>query len=560
MSTASRETAPRRYASREEQAHAEIGVTDIRRSVALLLVAGFVLLLVAGMASLFWQARLRRNMAASFAGLGADLKKSRTAATSKSGPQLLNRLLAPNTLLRERIANYEDVLNREFPAAVALREPVQRLISHLGAGDEQVYPGRDGWLFYGADIKALTGEGLGADRPSTTAVASQAAILQFRDFLASHDVRLVLVPTLSKAGVHAEKLIPQSSYGSSFTPLYRVRGFERWQAELVAAGVEIYDPATVMKELRNAGQGIFLRSDTHWRPESMDAVAARLANLIGQSGQLVTAGEAPRELPPETIAAVGDTAAMLALPSEHAWCQPENVTVRPVADATADEAEVVLLGDSFANIFSLAEMGWGKDAGLAERLAKHLAAPVRPFVRNDSGARASRERFAQALQRGELNLEQLRIVVWQFAERELAQGDWAEIDWEEVSRNVREVARPAALTDAIWLQGRIAAVSDGPRADAPYADFVIKWHLIDLQPEDGEKIDFEELVVMSFGMRQRKIDPVAALRAGARVRILLQEWDSVRAKYEKLNAGSLDDPLLELDLPLMWAEEVEVLQ
>jgi len=562
MSKPSRETAPRRYASREEQAHAEIGVTDVRRSVALLLVAGFVLLLAAGMASLFWSAGLRHDMAASFAGLGRDLKSSRAvAAQDDSSSQLLERLLAPNTLLRERIGNYEDVLNRQFPAAVALREPVQTLISRLGAGDEQVWPGCDGWLFYAADIRALTGTGLGAARPSPTAVASQAAIRQLHDFLAAHDVRLILLPIPSKAAVHPEKLMPSSAQAAAAdAPLLRVRGFEHWQAELAAAGVEVCDPASIMQELRSAGQTVFLRSDTHWCPETMDLVAAQLADLIGPSAASAVSADPPRELPSLEVSAVGDTAAMLALPPDHAWCAAETVTIQPVAAATSSRATVALLGDSFANIFSLAEMGWGQDAGLAERLARHLARPVRPFVRNDGGARASREQFAQALRRGELDLTHLKVVVWQFAERELAQGDWVTIDWEEVSRSQRTVARALVAAQAVRLRGRIAAVSDGPRTDAPYADFIIKWHLSNLQPEEGQTIDFDELVVMTFGMRQRRIEPVAALRAGATVRILLQDWDTVKAKYEKLNAGSLDDPLLELDLPLMWADEVEVLQ
>ena len=37
----------------------------------------------------------------------------------------------------------------------------------LGAGNERVYPGRDGWLFYRPDVEYVTGRGFldpGADR------------------------------------------------------------------------------------------------------------------------------------------------------------------------------------------------------------------------------------------------------------------------------------------------------------------------------------------------------------------------------------------------------------
>jgi alginate O-acetyltransferase complex protein AlgJ len=83
-------------------------------------------------------------------------------------------------------------------------------------------------------------------------------------------------------------------------------------------------------------------------------------------------------------------------------------------------ADVLLLGDSFSNIYSLESMGWGVSAGFTEQLALALRRPVDRLVQNDQGAFATRA----MLQRSPERLDGKRVVVYQFAARELAFGDW----------------------------------------------------------------------------------------------------------------------------------------
>ena len=54
------------------------------------------------------------------------------------------------------------------------------------------------------------------------------------------------------------------------------------------------------------------------------------------------------------------------------------------------DADVLLLGDSFSNIYSLESMGWGTSAGFAEQLSYSLRRPVDRLVQNDQGAFATR--------------------------------------------------------------------------------------------------------------------------------------------------------------------------
>ena len=67
---------------------------------------------------------------------------------------------------------------------------------------------------------------------------------------------------------------------------------------------------------------------------------------------------------------MGDLVDMLKLPSGQTAFPAQSVTVHPVTDPATgspwqsrEGADVLLLGDSFSNIYGAAEMGWGEAAG-----------------------------------------------------------------------------------------------------------------------------------------------------------------------------------------------------
>ena len=121
---------------------------------------------------------------------------------------------------------------------------------------------------------------------------------------------------------------------------------------------------------------------------------------------------------------------MLDLPTGQTLYPPERVALRYVVDEagnpwrSSQDADVLLLGDSFTNIYSLATMGWGEGAGLAEQLSYVLQRPVDRIVQNDQGAHATRGLLHRELAAGTDRLAGKRVVIWQFAAREFAAGDW----------------------------------------------------------------------------------------------------------------------------------------
>jgi alginate O-acetyltransferase complex protein AlgJ len=74
-------------------------------------------------------------------------------------------------------------------------------------------------------------------------------------------------------------------------------------------------------------------------------------------------------------------------------------------------------------------MGWGGAAGLGPHLSLELARPLDVIAQNDSGAFATRQALARELAAGSDRLAGKRVVIWQFAARELSVGDWKLMDY-----------------------------------------------------------------------------------------------------------------------------------
>jgi alginate O-acetyltransferase complex protein AlgJ len=95
-------------------------------------------------------------------------------------------------------------------------------------------------------------------------------------------------------------------------------------------------------------------------------------------------------------------------------------TGQPLVRDTA--ADVLLLGDSFTNIYSAPAMGWGTGAGFAQHLAYHLRRSIDVIAFNGGASTQSRAELA----RGQ-NAERLghkKVIVYQFAIRALLTETW----------------------------------------------------------------------------------------------------------------------------------------
>jgi alginate O-acetyltransferase complex protein AlgJ len=289
----------------------------------------------------------------------------------------------------------------------------------------------------------------------------------------------------------------------------------------------------------------------------MEDVARQLAETVRKTVALDVRTEkfSRREI---KVVNRGDIDAMLRLPEEWEPYSREEVTIHPVLTRSAtlwqpsDRAEVLLLGDSFSNIFSLAGMGWGEGAGLGEQLSYYLDRPVDVLLQNDGGAHATRELLSRELARGRDRLAGKKVVIWQFADRELSSGDWKMLSLRLEERSESEFYVPPSGARQ-RVRAVVAAVSPSPLpGSVPYKDNIITLHLVDIRDSDSGK-EYGQALVYGWGMKDNRLTNLARVRVGEQITLDLVDWDSVQGKYSSYRRSTLDDEMLELELPV-WGE------
>ncbi len=562
--------------TREEQAKLEIGHTEISLGVkwTLFVVGIFTLFAVPAVQSyreMRQYAEGRRDSPWPQCCDVFDAVPRAAAACREHDGGRVSKVFRGNAVLMQTIDRYEKDLKAESFLTQLVLPPTQAILLYAGYGNEKAYVGRGRWLFYRPGIDYCVGPGFldprqlarrassGSESRAAPQPDPRTAILQFHRQLAERNIRLVLIPTPDKATIHPEKF--SSRYEgrrmSVHNPSYR-----RFLDDLEAEGVLICDVTDALTQFRDrSGQAVYLATDTHWRPEAMELAAAELARFLEEEGVLA-ATNSHRDWCRTTkdVKNLGDIAMMLRLRRDHCMFNEETVTIRPVTNAIGEPwrpdpaAEVLVLGDSFANIYSLEMMNWGCAAGLAEQLSFALNRPVDTILRNDDGAYATREILSRQLAQGEDRLAGKKVVVWQFAARELSVGDWKLLDMTLTqSRNPADTPPPAS--PELSVSGTISAKSAAPRAgQMPYADHIFTLDLSDLQVHSGTLTE-PKVAVYLFSMRNHQNTPAFSWPVGKRVTLKLQPWrPQYFARYGRINRTETED--ITLQRP-WWGEVIE---
>ena len=557
---------PRAYRDRLAQALGQAGETDVRPAVAWALTAAF-LLSIATPGLIEIAAGRDRGLLAGAISVAAAWPDPASERGEIAPVATANRaLLGAITEAGHRLENDTAVVR-------LLRPGLQHgFTAWLRASATRVYLGREGWLFYGPDVDYITGPGfLDVPRLAARAAAGDTltdapapdprpAILGLHRQLAARGILLVVMPTPVKPTVHPERL-------RGVRPDVRWienRSYDTLVQALRADGVAVFEPGAAL-----GGQGTaavraasYLATDTHWRPEAVERVAAALAARIRSETTLPVVDATVTRRAPVTVSNVGDTLRLLDLPAGQTRYRPEAVTIRPVeVDGRPwrpnRDADVLLLGDSFMNVYSAGAMGWGAGAGLAEQLAYALRRPVDRLSQNDDGAFASRARLAAAMARGDDRLAGKRVVVLQFATRELAFGDWRAID---VTGGPRRASRTAFIEpgpgDRLRVRATVREIAAMPRpGSAPYPDHIVAVWLDGLDPPPPGVPD-GQVVTYVWSLRDDDPTPAAALRPGEAVELDLTPWAEVAEELDAIDRSELADPDARLASP-WWGRFLE---
>lgn len=493
------------YDSREEQAKAEVGVTTMTRAAAICAVIVFLATIIAvpviDQLAGGWRAWRQVNSAGS-----------------------LRQLHGVETALEERSATIQVV-----------RPGIERILALGGAsGVENVYLGQDGWLFFEPDVLYATGAREPVARGKEPAPRRRdpvVAILDFKKQLAARGISLVIVPTPVKPTVQPEMLWPAARGPMADSSL------ARFKANMEAAGIPVFDPTVAIAD----GADRFLATDTHWRPEAMERAAAALAEFISRNVALPQSLGVEYRRAEEHVRGRGDLAARLRSPQRREF---QEVTVHPIFEpggrfwSPHTGSEILWLGDSFSNIYSAQPMGWGASAGFAEQFSFRLSRPLDALRRNDNGAFATRQMLADDLARSEDRLARKRLVIWQFAARELSQGDWKLIELKVGARPEQKLLVPPA--GQTWIiAGIVTAKGATPRpGNVAYRDHVMAVALNNVEV-DSRTTTGARTIVYLRSMRDGKLTEAASVQVGQRIRLRIRDWSEVARQYEFINRSDV---------------------
>ena len=554
--------------TREELAEIEVGNTAISRRTSIAMVAGFILTIV-GVPFAQHLIEIRAGFLKSGSWVWPKAYEIRDYPQSawlelidpRNG-SLLRRLQAASGQLMRGLKSYEDALEDDSFITLSALPHAQALTAEfLGLGNEQVYLGRNGWLFYQPDVAYLTGPGFLSPSWQRSRLHSteesgrtihpdpKKAIIEFRDQLLARGIRLIVMPVPVKPMIEPEFL---SRAYDQFPPIpLQNPSYGDFLKSLDHAGIEYVDVSKSLVETKHlTRRPQFLRTDTHWTPDAMEKSAALLAEKIRMLD--------PRETDPrfmlrrstQVIEGLGDIATMLKLPAASRLYPKETAIIRPVSQENGapwvpdQRADTLVLGDSFFNIFSLAEMGWGASAGFVEQLSYTLGRPLDAILRNDAGAFATRELLGQELARGRDRLDGKRLVIWEFAVRELATGNWDFVPMKVPALAPKDfLALESGERDIV--QATIKSFGSIPRpGSTPYKDFLTAFHIVGIGGNPAK-----EAVVYLQTMKDQELTSAARLRPGDAVSLELTSWTDAEPRYGAVNRSELNDENLLLEEP-----------
>ena len=537
--------------SREVEANKEINATKISQPLARMVVWFFITILAGvPLIQLFWDFPFKKEHL-------DNLPDKEITETSSWVDKLLNYNNYCILLKSEWETNMEDIsFLQNFSTGL-----FQRILTEVfRTGNEKAIIAENNWLFYDKDILYLAGRSI----PSNTnhfrneKVSPVECITDFSRQLEQMGIELVVMPIPLKPQLYPEKL--NSLY--SETEILQNQGYDRLTADLKEKGIKIFDPTAILHSMKKNGKDIFLKTDTHWTPEAMETVAESLSDFLTDSVS-AERGEHVYLKSTSEVVQNGDIYTMLKLKKDFPSFPSEKVVIHTILNTQGElwqpskNADILFLGDSFSNIFSLEGMGWGKAAGLAEHLSYYLQQPLDAIRRNDEASIATRKMLQTEQKGGRNRLSGKKIVIWEFAMRELTQGNWTLLDMEFVEAAGSSSFLTLADKETVLVEATVTDRSASPHPDKViYEDHVIALHLTNLIDREGRLMEKEAFVYMQ-AMKRRELTSVASLRNGDVIIVQLESWKLHETAEGAYNRSELDNPDILLEEPL-WGTLVKL--
>lgn len=322
----------------------------------------------------------------------------------------------------ERLRSFEHKLEAANWAARVTRPIVQfAQFACLKEGGEKVVVAPNGWYFFRPGLKYMLTRPEPTRTPNTTN-DPVAAIVDFRNQLASRGVHLIVMPVPNKESIYPDRLTPRAKPPHGvLTPRTR-----EVLEKLRASGVEVVDLFKEFIEAREKNSSdptptLYLSQDTHWSPMGVDLAAKAMARRLLQLNW-IEPGHSEYQERPIPVQRLGDILRMLQTPMIERSVPPEAVPAVQVIrseDKTPykDEAtaQILVLGDSFMRIY---QTDTPTSAGFISHLAKELKQPMMSLVNDGGGSTLVREELCAR----PIFLNNKKVVIWEFVERDIGIG------------------------------------------------------------------------------------------------------------------------------------------
>jgi alginate O-acetyltransferase complex protein AlgJ len=516
---------------REMTAEREIGITQFRGVARTLLIVCFLAsIIVIPLAQYLLESIAKHEVASSSVRHSpADLQiidhdAMRLLAETKN-LSISQKVVSFSGTLRSDFKNYEKSLEDQSFLRLNALPVIQWIFTrYLGLGNENVYLGREGCLYYRPDVDhVLSSKSITAVPHHSDSISPILALQELHKDLEARGILLLVVPVPVKTMVDPEALSSDSNMITS-------HGWKEFFEEISDAGISSVDLMAVLEKLKaeTRDRNLFLKTDTHWTPEAMQ----RCAEAISQASSALLGDQVRtnfREESSITRANAGDLAVMLGLPKTTSLYPLETVTLHPVASDSGpwkddEHADILLMGDSYARIFSADDLKWGTESGLPEHLSLSMGRPIDLLAINSGGANTCRLTLARNSNR----LNGKKLLIYEFAARDLTESGWQHIRLKAPTK-LDAQATTSDIQSFRTISGTIHQITKSPMpGTTPYNDVLVAIHLTATS-------DRKECLVFLWGMKGGKLTSVSQLAQGSPVSLHVSPWADVESKYGSIN-------------------------
>lgn len=486
--------------------------------------------------------------------------------------------------------------------AVAMRHTVQDWMTNFaGEGSHKVFIGYNDVLFYQPDLKSITGYGPLKPEPFSVmkdpdlAKLSNAksVINRFATQLRERGIDLLIVPVPLKPMLYSEYVFGITNYDWITHP-----DAPEFYKELRSSGIDVLDLTSELAALRDKRKHVFIRQpdpkdkaaiaqadaesketldaflkqDTHWTPDAMRFVAEKVAGHVKKNH--------PQALPasPSDIRAVdgvdresmGDLVKMLDLKDARRSFAPERVFLKVIGEGTESKnSPVVLLGDSFVNVFDDPTLGFENPAkpterihaGFAQHLSLLLQQPLDVIAMNGKGSTGVRKALAA---RYDNEVRAKKLVIWVIAARDLllsrSAAREANIEWTDVPFNPKpspdatSVGTDPATTSIVIEASLVEKSKNQDPNGSPYRD-ALHTALYDVEKVVRGTLDTKQVLGIQWTFKDKTMQHTASFGTGQRYRLTLVPWDTKK----ELQSINLQDDSTAFDAGRWFVEKAEPL-